>query len=1127
MHHEERYKLMSLHIVFSNQIEILEKLLQEELARIPADPFEAQQVVVPTTAVSRYLQLSIANNSGICAHVKFSYLARWLWQLAKVVDDKVPERSPVDPGIMTWLILRLLEDRRFAFYPRLAAFMKDADDVMRFELAQSVAQVFDQYATYRPDWLMAWSEGKTIPDFHGQALSEADEGWQKEIWRAVTRELNLGNTHPLKTFLGEITEKNRPGPVSGLPASAAIFAVPVIPPLYLQTICRLSEVMDITLYMMNPCREYWFDIVPPKRLAYLQSIKRAAHQEVGHLLLADWGRATQSAIDLVYEEAGAAQTSETSMFIESAGEALIERLQRSILNMEDLTPGCAQMSETDRSIEIHCCHGNVRELEVLHDRLLNLFATDKTLRADDVVVLTPDIDTFAPSIDAVFGTVPVTHFIQYSIAGRATVSTNRYLRVIIDLLDLLSSRMPASGVFDLLRQPPVAQRFELDYEGLKRVRGWLSSAGMYWGIDGEHREKTGVPGEDRHTFQRGLDSLLLGVALPHLDEPLAGFLPCDSLEGSRAETLGQLWSFIDRLTFWKNLLQDAQPADEWQGILNRMLADFAFCEESSHGEYDRVVGAIAELSDNWRAAKLTQAISARVVRTALVDTDVSRRGAVPLGMVTFASLAAMRGLSYRVVCLIGMNDNAFPGSAHPLEFDLIPKGKPRRGDRQMRLEDRAVFLDTLLAAREMLHISYTGRDQRNNTEMPPSVLVSQLIDYLVDAVAPDNPIPEDLKAARSRLTVVHPLQPFSKRYFDGSDDRLFSHVGQYSKAINTSATPAAVNVATDIVKSEEEDEVPESAAPFFNGMLEPQALTETEPPIITVDDLSAFLRNPSQFFLLRQLMITLPQAEDVIADEEPLIMDFTGERDLAGIVIAACQSQNRILSVEEALAIILALPKAPPGNACEAGLSQIWPHLSSLAARLLSVTTEPKLPPWQSTVSLEVKGRTWQLKANFGDLRPGGLVRYRCDQLRGYDHLQSWIEHLVLCASQPEGIRLQTRHLAFDNDLIFDEISQDEARQYLATLLGLYDEGLLKPVPFFRKSAWEYAEKNKNMKAAEDKWRGVYGAKGAPESADSWHSLAWRGVEDPVDDAFAEIAELVYDPIIQHRTIVEVNKPEA
>lgn len=1115
---------MSLHIVFSNRIECLEKLLLEDLARIPADPFEALHVVVPGTAMSRHLQLAIADNMGVCTNIRFSYLGNWLWTLAKIVNVNVPDRSPVDPEIMVWLILRILQDGKLASYERLSAFLQHSDELMRFEFARSLSRVFDHYATYRPDWLMIWNEGKKVPDFQGHPTDEAYEEWQSEIWRAVTKELGLGSTHPLQTFLEQITLKGSLSIDCGLPQRAAIFALPVIPPIYLRTLSKLSEIMDINLYMMNPCREYWFDIVSPKRLAYLQSVKRDAYKEIGNLLLADWGRATQSAIDLVYEEATAAQTLETTSFIEPAGKTLLAQLQKSILNMEELKNGSVQMSETDRSIEIHCCHGTVRELDVLHDRLLELFAQDETLRADEVVVLAPAIDDVAPSIDAVFGTVPRGHLIPYAITGRAAVHTNPFLMVLLDLLDLMSSRMPASRVFDLLRQPPVTSRFGLDNEGLMRIRTWLSRAGICWGLDGEHRKKMGLSGEDHHTFRRGLDSLMFSVALSRMEEPLAGYLPCDNLEGSRAETLGQLWLFIERLKVWRNRLDCARPAGDWQGILNRMLVDFTMGDGDTHAEYDRLVSTIAELADNWRAAGLTQKISARVVRAALADSDTMRRGSVPSGKVTFASLSAMRGLGYRVVCLIGMNDNAYPGQDQRPEYDLIPRGKPRRGDRQRRLEDRGVFLDALLAAGEYVHISYAGRDQRDNSAKPPSVLVAQLMDYLGAAIAPENPTPDDLKEARSRLTVIHPLQPFSRKYFDGLNPRLVSHVSQYAVALNTPAAGQEVDIKTDSKNDEDEDDVFESAPPFFNGMPASKDEYETESPLVTMEDLFSFLSNPSRFFLQRQLQIYLSKTENVIVDEEPLVLNFEKERDLAQVIVEACLARNSVLKREEAYALVRALPQAPPGAACEAGLSEIWPKISSLAARLISSTTEPKLPPKHSIIDIKVHDRVWQLKVDWGELRSGGLIHYRCDELRAYDSLRAWVQHLMLCASPPEGVSLKTKHFAFDRDLTFEAISRDEAGQYLADLIHLYHDGFKEPVPFFRKSAWEYMDKDEN--AAINKWRGGYNMRGESESHDIWHSLAWRGVADPLDKKFSDIARRVYEPLIKHMQIEDVDIPE-
>jgi len=1119
---------MSLHIVFSNRLDILGKHLLAALDGIPADPLAPHHVVVPSTAIARRLQLAIAGDKGICANVRFNFLGNWLWQLARSVDAAVPERSPLAPEVLSWLALRLLREGRFRAFPRLEGFLADADELMLLDLAQGVAQVFDHYATYRPDWLMTWSSGGTIPDFRDQPGPEADEAWQRELWRSITREIGLDDMHPLQRFIAKIGKPGRPESGAGLPASAAIFAVPGIPPLYLQTLCRLSAGMDITLYLLNPCREYWFEIVPPRRLAYLERKKRAAHREVGHALLADWGRATQAAVDLVYTEAVTDRTSDAGEFYVPEGETLLRRLQRSLLDMEDLEPGSLLPADDDRSIEIHCCHGAIRELEVLQDRLLSLFAQDATLQSDDVAVLTPDIDALAPAVDAVFGAAPATHFLPYAIAGRAPARTNPYLRILLDVLDLTSSRLPASRVFDLLRQEPVARRFALDAAGLKRVRRWLPQAGMHWGSDGDHRRETGVPAEERHTFRGGLDALFLGLALPDLDAPLAGLLPADNVEGSRADTLGGLWLFIRRLSDWRRRLRHSPPAGEWQGLLNEMLADFTAADDNGHGAYDRIAGAVAELAASWRAAGLTQGISARVVRAALLAADVARRGATPAGTITFASLAAMRGLGYRVICLIGMDDNAFPVRERPREFDLIPKGRPRRGDRQRRREDRGTFLDVLLAAGDILHISYAGRDRRNNDELPPSVLVAQLRDYLARAIAPPQPTEAERGNARRRLTVEHPLQPFSRRYFDGADPRLYSYAATYAAALTNHDHVRSV-AAAPASQSDEPGEAdggpPELPPVFFNGMPPAPARPDTEIPVVTGADLAAFLANPSRFFLQRRLHIQLLRPEDILSDEEPLTMDFSAERKLADIIVSACEAQGRMPGWDEALAIIRARPASPAGSAGAAGLSLIWPAVASLAGRVLAATGSPRRPARQEIIPLDVRGQRWHLTAVLNDLRPAGLVRYRCDDLRGYDQLLAWLPHLVLCVVRPAGIAPETRHMAFNADLVFGAIPPEQARGYLADLVGLYAAGLSRPVPFFRKAAWAYAENDGPQKktAAGNKWRGYYGEQSPPEGADIWHALAWRGVPDPLDEEFAASAALVFDPIRLHRTVTELD----
>ena len=135
-------------------------------------------------------------------------------------------------------------------------------------------------------------------------------------------------------------------------------------------------------------------------------------------------------------------------------------------------------------------------------------------------------------------------------------------------------------------------------------------------------------------------------------------------------------------------------------------------------------------------------------------------GASPTGAVTFCGIGSLRGIPFRVVCLIGLADTAFPRQAAVTEFDLMAE-RPRLGDRARRHDDRAAFLDALLSAREVLYLSYPGHNVRDDSPLPPAIPVSELLDYLGRSVA------GGADAVRRRLITEHRLQPWSPHYFRG------------------------------------------------------------------------------------------------------------------------------------------------------------------------------------------------------------------------------------------------------------------------------------------------------------------------------------------------------------------------
>jgi len=1124
-----------LTLSFSNRFDTLSDLLVKRLAEHHGPVLAAEPVIVPSAAVQRALTLRLARRHGVCANLGFSYLAHWLWQRMRQVLPGLPAHSPLDPAVMAWRIdAAFAAPGAFAAYPRLAGYLGQADAVMRHELAQRVAALFDQYATYRPEWLRAWAtvhdgdDPSAIPpaarplggDRQAPPRSP-DAAWQAALWHQLTTLLPPEQRDPAPAFVAALQQQAEALRQAGrLPPRVQVFCLPAMPPLHLQLLRALGRVMDVHVYALNPCREFWFDVVDARQLATLAERGEAAFRDIGQPLLAAWGGQAQSQLGLLVDAAGDAAGDgaadgagggaiDDERYDELPGGTLLARLHNAILALEDPAPGSVALAEGDRSLEVHACHSRSRELEVLHDRLLGLLAGDDPPPLDQVLVVTPDLDATAPLIDAVFGTAPRERFIPYSITGRARSRANGIARALLQLLALLGSRCGVSEVFGLLQQAPVARRFGLGAEALDRVHEWLRAADVHWALDADHRDSLGLPAAACHSLADGLERLMLGYALPaEVAEPFGDRLPAGPVDGAEALWLGALGRCLDHLDQLRRALATGPgplPA-AWSTHLAEALDHFIAPADDELEDLREVREAVQRLAAQWQHAAHEQPLPLDVVRAALERLlDDPARGGVPGGSVTFSSMSSLRSLPYRVVCVIGLDDGAFPTAARPPEFDLMAQ-RPRLGDRQRRTDERNLFLDLLLAAQQTLHLSHVGRSVRDNAVLPPSVLVSELLECLAPWFG------ESWPQARARLVVEHPLQAFSELPFR-SDSRpaLRSHHQEYADALRRrhAAPPPRLHAPAfdDEEDPDDQNTAPEPQQPFFAAPLpEPDAAWRELP----IDRLVAFFRHPCRFLLRERLGLQLRQPQDELQDDEAFVPELPARSALADRLLPALLAGADDAALRR---LAQAGTEWPAGAYAREALDRELVTLRAFATQLLQQRAEPCLPPHLVDLTLQVSGQRWRLHGGFAELRPHGLVGQRYDDARHGDLLAAWLRHLLLNAQPPAGAEPASTWIARDGVVHFGRV--DNALSTLQDLLALLDQGLRRPLYFFPKTAWRYVGANDSRSQALQGWRGSpmfpFG-----EGTDPWIRLALRGLPDPMTEAFDEfhrLAHQVLDPL--------------
>ena len=1133
----------------SNRIEALLDCLAEELGCAPAHPLTPETIVVQSRGMATWLGLRLAERFGVWANPDFPHPRHFIERLLKAVLGGEHPLSPFNRDPLILALLQILSRLPTAgeFAP-LNRYLSGADDWKLLQLAEKIADLFDQYAVYRPEMVLAWEQGgggdggvvqgggapggrSGGKDVAGQNGDEAL--WQPILWRQLVRQLG-SPLKPLREALDRL-QQQRPAAPELLPERLILFGITTLPPLYLTLFNELARLIPVHLLLFSPARDYWADIFAPAALEKMLLSRNGENEEAlhlsgGHPLLASLGTVGREFQDILEEQTEYQSAPAGERFPEAtSGEtpSLLARLQEDIMLLRPPEP--RPRSATDRSITIHSCHSPLREVEVLQDQLLALLESGE-FSPHEIVVMVPEIETYAPLIEAVFNRPRGDRRrIPYRIADRPLSREAELIDALFRLFELARGRLPLSGVLDFLASEPVRRSFGPDRQQLQRIEQWLRQCRVRWGIDAEHRRQHDQPAEPLNTWRFGLDRLLLGYAIPAPDnipdtteeeQLFAGVLPHDDIEGQDSATAGLLLAFCSKLFKLSELIRTPKTLAQWSEVVARALEDFlgpGSGPGDSAADWQRqgVRDALAALVREGEQAGLTRPLELpallRLLRARLDGADDSP-GFLDGGL-TFCTMLPLRTIPFPVVCLLGMNDGAFPRRDQLSGFDLLA-AEPRPGDRSRRRDDRYLFLESLLAVRRRLYISYVGRSIRDNRLLPPSVLVDELLDSLAEMVEPEEGSDQasHRRDTATALTVEHPLQPFSPRYFQGDSGPLFSYAAEYlPDSVSDFAAPAATP----------------SAAPAAAGHLDsaeppttfaPPSVTTAAPALnITLADLQRFFRNPAAWYARRRLGVRLPEREEELSDREPLYLEGLERYRIGRLLLRHLQRasiQRPASGIEQIEALDPAGPfyqllrtsgALPPGGAAGPALAEIVAELQPVAAFLATSPAGSPLPPLTIDLSLAADLR---LGGELGERARFGLLRATPGKSSGRFFLVAWLEHLALCARAPTDQDTQTIMVGRGDhnqaDIrIFRPLEQAKALTWLRELALFLRAGEEQPLPLFNRSSFEFALK---MEAKEQAPAESLLAKAREAARQSFHGVGYsRGLPPDLNDPYVEL----------------------
>ena len=1109
-----------LYLHRSERADVLVEALAYLLGRPLADPMAREVVAVPTRGVERWLTQRLSHRlgtrtdsttkaeDGVCANIDWPFPGHLVgtamsagWGLAasgKVSKDGGDD--PWSPDRLVWPLLDLVDEdlqeeylHPLADHLRRSSMSADGERPRRFPAARHLADLFDRYAVHRPEMLLNWLEDGASED------PDPDVRWQAELWRRLRR--RVGVASPAERLDKAVSELAGHPELLAFPQRISVFGLTRLPASHLTVLQAVARHRDVHLFLLHPSGALWHKVEtalaePGSNLA--RNMARTGDPTSrlpSNPLLRSWGRDARE-MQVVFAARGVPSGEHLPVPEDAASTAgavptLLRRLQSDVRadreppgrprpSQQDARP---LLAEGDHSVRVHACHGRARQVEVAREAVLHLLAADPSLEPRDVIVMCPDIELFAPLVQATFGTAGLAGGpeLRARLADRSVRQTNPLLGVAAHLLELAGSRASAPQVLDYASREPVSRRFGFDNEGLARIETWLATTGIRWGFDDGHRQAWDLLGfGGLATWRAGLDRLLLGVAQAGSAHPFQGALASDDVSSAEIELVGRLAELVDRLQVSLASLQGPQSVRSWAGALVDATGLLASAGPEDQWQQDQLLRMLEETvqtvgpgGNEGPVLDLAEATSLLADRLRGRPTRANFR----TGDLTICTLVPMRSVPHRVVCLLGLDDGLFPRRSEQDGDDLL-LANPEVGDRDVPSEDRQLLLDALLAAKEHLVITYEGRDQHLNRRRPPSVPVSELLDVIdrtVRLAGTDAP-------ARERVVVEHPLQAFDPRnYADGG----LGEAGPWRfDTLNLEGARAL------------------SGERRPRGKFLSKDLPPLEPGTLQLGRLVQFLEHPVRAFLRQRLGLYLVEPAEQLRDELPLDLDALEQWGLGDRLLSSVLEG---WGLDEAVAAERGRGLLPPGPLGQEAIERAAEVVKAVVEKADAIR-EAADPAQAVQVDFALPdGR--QVTGTVPGVRGATILRCVVSKLGPKHRLRAWANLLALSAAHPELAPMavtigkgETRkgRGPLASAQVLAPLGQDAsavrtaALGHLAVLVDLFDRGMRQPLPLYCCTSEAWARARLHQDDATEAGRRSWGSGPGPspcERRDADHEM--------------------------------------
>ena len=717
---------MGIALNVSNHLEPLAIQLSRDFSESEKTVFSKCYVVTQTDGMNAWLKYKLAEEIGITANIEFlkpNDLIGLLYNWVKGYQKPV-----MTIEMLQWAIFSVLDsDACKIQFPDLTNYYIK-QPVKQMALATKLADLFDQYQMYRQDLLRAWEQS---------IVANEDEAFQAYLWLQIHlkhADSLVDKSTAIQTIIQALKQDEHKANIQSKLNDIYFFGLAVITPQHIHLFHELSAITNLKLYLLNPAPAYyWWEDKSEKEIVRMtQKFKRDTSKMnfgiIGNDILNNWGKVIKDTFYTLFQDETYINVYNDDLAVEpSLSHSLLEKIQHDVyLNAVNEQRQIIRKADIeDESILINACYTPYREVEALYNYLVKLVDEGKLQSSRDVVVMVSDIEAYAPYIKAVFNHAP--YKFPFTIADEKMQNEHSLLASISSIMAFEWDDFKAETVMQLIEQPYVQNRFQ--FSDLDQIRNMIQTANIRFGVDPHVEDGTYV-----HSWAYGLDRLFYGLMLsgePEITVKGLPLIPLDVFEGQQQEAVVKLYAFYKQLKKYLYLRQAPRHLDAWCDWLLDLVEDVLF---QASEQDDEAYQHLLKIVDRMRKVKQYETIEVsfdvfRFHFLKFLEYETKQKSFASAG-ITFCSLIPMRSIPFKVVAMLGMNFDQFPRKEQHPSFNLIELHK-RKGDRSVKDNDKHLFLETILSAQSNLYISYIGFSVKDGSQLPPSSLVDELLEYIL------------------------------------------------------------------------------------------------------------------------------------------------------------------------------------------------------------------------------------------------------------------------------------------------------------------------------------------------------------------------------------------------------------